>query len=98
LLTQAILAMDAGLPHDEALRAITLSPAEILGLDDRIGSLRVGLDADVVLWSGDPMAIESRPETVLVNGEVVFTRDANGNDGVLTERFAPVDERGHLHG
>jgi len=58
-----------------ALRAITSVPAEVYGVADRIGSLTVGADADVVLWSGDPLDIMSRPLLVYVEGRVAY-RDA----------------------
>ena len=43
-----------GMSYDDALRAITLTPAELFGLSDRIGSLQAGRDANIVVWSGDP--------------------------------------------
>lgn len=73
---QASLAVRAGLPADAALRAITTTPAEIYGLDDRVGSLRPGRDADIVLWSGDPLDTRSRVRTVYVDGVAVFGRPA----------------------
>lgn len=62
------LAVREGLPHAEAVKAITLAPARICGLEDRIGSLTPGKDADMVLFPGDPLALESRPAAVWVNG------------------------------
>ena len=58
-----------GMPWDEALRAITLAPAEILGLADKVGSLAVGKAANVVIWSGDPFEYASQPERVFVGGK-----------------------------
>jgi imidazolonepropionase-like amidohydrolase len=52
---------------------VTVNPAEILGVSDRIGSLAPGKDADVVVWSGDPLDIYQRPEQVYVNGEKVYS-------------------------
>ena len=60
--------------EDEAFRAITSHPAELLHLEDRIGSIDVGKDADLVILSGEPFGFASRVEKVLVNGRVVFER------------------------
>jgi imidazolonepropionase-like amidohydrolase len=54
--------------RDDALRSITLTPAEMFGVADRVGSLSVGKDADVVIWSGDPFEFASEPEHVYVRG------------------------------
>ena len=67
----AALACKAGMEIEEALRAITINPAEILGVSDRIGSLEVGKDADLVIWSDHPFIITSRPLYVIINGEIV---------------------------
>ncbi len=73
LVHQATLAMKEGLDRDTALRSITANPARIMGLDDRVGSLRPGLDGDVVLWSGDPLDVMSRAMRVFINGREVYT-------------------------
>jgi len=73
LVHQATLAMKEGLDRDTALRSITANPAAIMGLDDRVGTLRPGLDGDVVLWSGDPLDVMSRALRVLINGRTVYT-------------------------
>jgi imidazolonepropionase-like amidohydrolase len=79
LVHQATLSVKEGLDTDTALRSITINPAEILGLDDRVGALAPGLDADVVLWSGDPLDVMSRAVKVFVNGtEVYYFDDATG--------------------
>ena len=67
----AALACKAGMEIEDALLAITMNPAEILGVSDRIGSLEVGKDADIVIWSEHPFIISSRPLYVIINGEVV---------------------------
>jgi len=85
LVHQASLAVKEGLPRQTALEALTVNPAEMLGLDDRVGSLTVGLDADVVVWSGDPLDVNSRAEHVLIGGATVFTR-AGVERGVAVER------------
>lgn len=60
-----------GMSHDDALRAITLTPAEIFGVADRVGSLQPGRDADVVVWSGDPFEFATQPEHVFIRGREV---------------------------
>ena len=67
-----ILAVKEGLDRSEALRLVTSNPAEIMGVGDRIGSLKPGADGDVVIWSGDPLDIYQRPEQVFVNGKKVY--------------------------
>ncbi len=68
---QAGLAMRAGLTFDQALAAVTTTPAELLGLTDEIGTVEVGKDADLCLWSGRPFEATSRVVGVLVRGELV---------------------------
>ena len=68
---QAILAVREGLPAQTALEALTVNPASILRLDARVGALEEGRDADLVVWSGDPLAIESEVERVFINGRAV---------------------------
>ncbi len=67
----AALVARAGMDEEEALKAITINPAEILGVDHRLGSLEVGKDADIVIWSEHPFVLKSRPETVIINGKVI---------------------------
>lgn len=62
------LAVRYGLSEEAALRAITLAPAKIMEVDDRIGSIEVGKDADLVLWQGHPFHTTSKPEWVMVDG------------------------------
>jgi len=63
-----------GMEYDAALRAVTLTPAEIFGVADQVGSLAAGKRADVVIWSGDPFEFSSRAEHVFVNGVQSTTR------------------------
>lgn len=65
------LAVKAGMDPFEALKAITIHPAKHLGVDDRVGSLEPGKDADLVLVDGDPMVSDSRIRAVWVNGKQV---------------------------
>jgi len=73
-----------GLPWDEALRAVTLTPAEAFGLADRYGSLQPGRVANVVVWSGDPFEFTTRAEHVLVRGREIVTPT---RQDMLTERY-----------
>lgn len=82
LVHQASLAVKEGLDRDEALRALTINPATIMGLDDRVGSLVPGKDGDVVVWSGDPLDVFSRALRVFVDGRQVYTWDEAAGDGV----------------
>ena len=65
------LAVKAGMDPFAALQAITINPAKHLGIADRVGSLEVGKDGDVVIVNGDPMVSDSTITAVLVNGEKV---------------------------
>jgi imidazolonepropionase-like amidohydrolase len=62
------------MPESEALKAITLHPAEIIGVQDRIGSLEAGKDADIVVFSGHPFDYRTVAELVLIDGQVVYER------------------------
>ncbi len=61
-------AVSYGMTWDDALRAVTLAPAEFFGAADRVGSLRPGLEGNVVVWSGDPFEFTTRAEHVFVRG------------------------------
>lgn len=63
-------------PPERMITWITSQPAHLLGLDDRIGTLAPGYNADVVLWSGNPFSVYSRPDLVLLDGGVAFDRTA----------------------
>ncbi len=71
----AALAVRAGMTRDGALRALTLSGAEILNLQDRIGSLEPGKDADFVVLNGDPLSVYTHVLETWVEGQQVFNRD-----------------------
>lgn len=76
LLLDAALAGGYGLAEADVLRAVTLAPAEILGVADRIGSLDVGKDADVIILDGPPLSVTSWVERVFVDGVEVFVRES----------------------
>jgi imidazolonepropionase-like amidohydrolase len=61
--------------EEHAVMRMTLNPAKALGLDDRIGSLEPGKDADVVIWSADPLSVYARTEKVFLDGAVVYDRN-----------------------
>jgi len=73
-----------GATWDDALRAVTLSPAEIFGVADRVGSLRPGAEANVVVWSGDPFEFSTKAEAVFVRGKRLV--DTSRQDQ-LTKRY-----------
>ena len=61
-----------GLTEEQAWKLVTLNPARLLHLDDRLGSIRPGKDADLVLWSGHPLSVYARPEQTYVDGALLF--------------------------
>ena len=82
LIHQATLAVKEGLDPVTALRAVTLHPARIIGVADRLGSLTAGKDADLVVWSGDPLDVMSRAEVAYVGGVEVYHYDYSARSGV----------------
>jgi len=73
-LRQVAVLVAAGLDRDAALKAMTLNPAELLGISDRVGSIEKGRDADLLFLSGDPFDLATRVEKVMVKGAVVEGR------------------------
>ena len=73
LVHQASLAVKDGLDRETALRALTINPARIAGIDDRLGSIEPGKDADLVIWSGDPLDVLSRAVRVFVDGAEIYS-------------------------
>jgi imidazolonepropionase-like amidohydrolase len=73
-----------GMSWDDALRAITLAPAEIYGVAGSVGSLKAGSEANVVVWSGDPFEFASRAEQVYVRGKKL---DAPSRQDMLAKRY-----------
>lgn len=71
---QAALAHKDGLSEEEALRAITINPAEIMGIADRVGSIEAGKDADIVIFSGHPFNWKTQVEKTMIDGEIVYER------------------------
>jgi imidazolonepropionase-like amidohydrolase len=87
LVHEASLSVKHGLDAETALQALTINPARIIGIDDRLGSLEPGKDADIVIWSGDPLDVLSRVQRALIGGAEVYSY-ADGE-----ARFADPFER-----
>ena len=68
------LAYKAGLDEMEALKAITINPAEILGINDRVGSIEVGKDADLVIWDKHPFDLQANVEYTIIDGKIVYKK------------------------
>ena len=88
LIHQATLAVKEGLDPVTALRAVTINPARIIGVSDRLGSLEAGKDGDVVIWSGDPLDVMSRAEVAFVDGREIYRYDYDRHDGVFAATFS----------
>jgi imidazolonepropionase-like amidohydrolase len=83
LIVQAALAVREGMDRETALRAVTIAPAQIMRVADRVGSLVPGKDADLVIWSGDPLDVMSRPEVVYIEGREVYRYDHASRSGLF---------------
>jgi imidazolonepropionase-like amidohydrolase len=83
LIVQAALAVRDGLDREAALRAVTINPARIMRVADRIGSLAPGKEGDVAIWSGDPFDIMSRVEAAYIAGREVYRYDYPTRSGVF---------------
>ncbi|HXD48317.1 MAG TPA: amidohydrolase [Gemmatimonadaceae bacterium] len=79
-----------GLTEDEALKTITYNGAVQLGIQDKVGSIEVGKDADVVIWNGDPLSVYSTAQTTFIDGEIFFDvqRDQAMRERMAKERIA----------
>jgi imidazolonepropionase-like amidohydrolase len=73
LIHQATLSVKHGLDRETALRALTINPARVAGIDTRLGSIEAGKDADLAIWSGDPLDVFSRVQRALINGTEIYT-------------------------
>jgi imidazolonepropionase-like amidohydrolase len=79
-----------GMSWDDALRAVTLAPAEIFGMGDRVGSLAVGKDANIVVWSGDPFELMTRVDAVFLRGRRV---QSPSRQDMLMQRYKTLPPR-----
>lgn len=77
ILYEAAVALRNGLSYDDALRAITTIPAKLLGIDNRVGSIEKGKDADIVLFNGDPFEYTTKACVVIVDGKVEIEEVCN---------------------
>jgi len=99
---QAALCVAHGMSRAEAVAAVTTTPADFLGLGDRIGTLEKGKDGNVVLFSGDPLSVTSKVEYVVVEGNQVYDRSTDVRmrhleTGAQPENTAPETEQGTPH-
>ena len=69
-----------GLPSERALETITINPAKVLNVDDRVGSLKVGKDADFVIFAGDPFDIRNRVLMTYIDGIMVYNYSDEENE------------------
>jgi imidazolonepropionase-like amidohydrolase len=74
--------------EEEAWKFVTLNPAKLLHLDDKVGSIKVGKDADVVLWNTNPLSIYAKAEKTIIEGVVYFDiqRDEEQRKAIAKER------------
>jgi imidazolonepropionase-like amidohydrolase len=87
---QAASAAAYGLPKDEALKTVTLYPAEIMGVADRVGSLEVGKDATLIITDGNPLEIRTKIEKMFIQGRDV---DLSSKHTQLYEKYKIKNER-----
>ena len=73
----AALAVKEGMEEKEALKAITINAAQIVGISDRVGSLEVGKDGDIVIFSGHPFELKSNVLYTIINGDIIYERKSN---------------------
>src|SRR6185503_4543819 len=72
---EAAKAMHWGdMTEEQALKLITINPAIQLGIQDRVGSIEVGKDADIGIWNGHPFSVYSRVDTTIIDGDIFFDR------------------------
>jgi len=72
LIVQAAMSVRLGLPEEVALRAVTIEPARAALIDHRLGSLEPGKDADIVLWTGNPLDVRNRPLMSIIGGRIAY--------------------------
>ena len=80
--------MYADMPEEEAWKMVTLNPAKLLHLDDRMGSIKAGKDADLVLWNDHPLSIYAKPEKTMVDGIIYYdlAEDEKMREEITRER------------
>jgi len=77
-----------GVSEEEAWKFVTLNPAKLLHIDNKVGSIKVGKDADIVLWSDNPLSINAKAEKTIIEGIIYFDmeRDLQIRKAIKTER------------
>jgi imidazolonepropionase-like amidohydrolase len=88
----AALSVANGLAEEEAIKALTINPARILGIDNMVGSLEVGKTANIAVWSGSPIQMRSRVQQVIISGKVIPLTSYQTR---LRDKFEPI-VRGRL--
>ncbi len=83
-----------GVPEEEALKFVTINPAKMLHIDDKVGSIKAGKDADIVIWSDHPLSIYARAEKTFVDGIAYWDmeRDAQLREAQRNERTALIQK------
>jgi adenine deaminase len=77
-----------GVSEEDAWKMVTLNPAKLLHVEDRVGSIRAGKDADLVLWDAHPLSVYAKAQTTWVDGIAFYDRaeDIRRQEAVRTER------------
>ncbi|PYV05222.1 MAG: hypothetical protein DMG26_05830 [Acidobacteria bacterium] len=83
---QAAIINHYGMPDEAALETVTINPAKILAIDNRVGSIEAGKDADLTVWTGHPLDLGSKADKVFIDGKLVFTL----KDGFLPWKNRPA--------
>jgi len=86
---QAAVAIGHGLTREEAIAAVTTTPAELIGLGKRVGTIEKGKDGNVVIFSGDPLSVTSHVEYVVLEGEMVYDRATDSRTQHLSSGAQP---------
>ena len=81
-------AVSYGLPHEAGIAALTINPAKVFGVSDEQGSIQKNQNANVVLWSGDPLDVTSAAEVVVINGKLI---PMESRQTKLRDRYLPED-------
>ena len=68
------IAVKHGMREDKALESITINPAKVLGISDRVGSIEIGKDADIVIWDNNPLEIQSNVLYTIIDGKIVYKK------------------------
>jgi imidazolonepropionase-like amidohydrolase len=90
-------AIGLNVTEDQALKWATINPAWAIGLDDKIGSIETGKNADVVLWSGDPFSVYTHAEKVWIDGAMLYDRDDPAHDWRTDFELGFVQSTGGSH-